>query len=77
MRGSGLERRRCWWKTSRPRDATAEELLARLGDTEDNSRDKAIAPYRKPLASDKTYYVAVRGIISLGHEDGKGDADDA
>jgi hypothetical protein len=77
MRGPGPERRRCWWKTSRPRDATAEELLARLDDTEDNSRDKAIAPYRKPLASDKTYYVAVRGLSPCDYEDGKGDADDA
>ena len=40
----GPERRKTLLETSGSRDATADELLAQLGDTE-NYPDEAVAPY--------------------------------
>ncbi len=47
---------------STPRDATAQDVLARLGDLENYPRD-ALAPYEEFEVGAKTYYFTPGGFL--------------
>jgi hypothetical protein len=49
-------------ETSELRDATAEEILARFGNTE-NHPEEAITPYQEFSVDNKTYYFTPGGFL--------------
>jgi hypothetical protein len=56
------ERRKTLLETSELRDATAEEILARFGNTE-NHPEEAITPYQEFSVENKTYYFTPGGFL--------------